>query len=271
MIEFATIKDKKELSSLWQMTFLEDSAVIENFFRNVFPSVVTPVIRLDGEIASSLFLLPCRIGKFNGSCVYCAITKYSQRGKGYMKQLLDFSYDYCKEEKLDFLFLVPAEKSLFDYYAKCGFENFGISRICILNENEPLIKENLEFDYEIEFDNSVVEYWKNSCIVYGGEATDFGLVFDDEETVIRNAKGIYNQIPEKYKKSGVTVKGNINFGESYTPAMIKTENEEIKNIDKYIIDGEILTLNDRIYKKHKSAMNIYEMIANDLLKESKVD
>ena len=36
MIEFATINDKKELSSLWQMTFLEDSAVIENFFENIF-------------------------------------------------------------------------------------------------------------------------------------------------------------------------------------------------------------------------------------------
>ena len=45
----------------------------------------------------------------------------------------------------------------------------------------------------------------------------------------------------------------------------------IKNIDRYIIDGEILTLNDRVCKKHKRAMKIYEMIANDLIKESKVD
>ena len=234
MIEFATIKDKKELSSLWQMTFLEDSAVIEGFFKNIFPSVVTPVIRIDGEIASSLFLLPCSIGKYKGKCVYCAMTKYSERGKGYMKQLLDFSYNYCMENRLDFLFLVPAEKSLFDYYAKCGFEDFGISRICILNENKPVIKENLKFDYEIEFDNSVMEYWKSSCIVYGGEVTDFGLVFDDEETVIRNAKGNYNHIPEKHKKSGVIIKGNINFGEDYTPAMIKTENNEIKNMNCYV-------------------------------------
>jgi len=45
----------------------------------------------------------------------------------------------------------------------------------------------------------------------------------------------------------------------------------IKNIDSYIIDGEILTLNSKIYKQHKRAMRIYEMIANDLIKESKVD
>jgi len=45
----------------------------------------------------------------------------------------------------------------------------------------------------------------------------------------------------------------------------------LKNIDSYIIKGEILTLNEKIYKQHKKTMNIYEMIASDLIKESKVD
>ena len=45
----------------------------------------------------------------------------------------------------------------------------------------------------------------------------------------------------------------------------------IKNIDSYIIKGEILTLNDKIYKQYKKAIKIYELIANDLIKESKVD
>jgi hypothetical protein len=234
MIEFATISDKKELSNLWQMTFLEDSQVIENFFNTVFPTVVTPIIKVNGEIASSLFLLPCRIGDFKGKCVYCAMTKYAYRGKGYMKQLLDFSYDYCKENNFDFLFLVPAEISLFDYYAKCDFEKFGISRIYTFSENKPDEKEKLKFDCEIEFDSSVIEYWQNACVVYGGEITDFGLVFDDEETFIRNAKGKFHDIPEKHKKSGVIIKGNINFGEDYTPAMIKTENGQIKNINCYV-------------------------------------
>ena len=58
MIEFATIQDKKELSDLWQITFLEDFQVIEKFFQTVFPSVITPVIKIDNEIASALFLLP---------------------------------------------------------------------------------------------------------------------------------------------------------------------------------------------------------------------
>ena len=234
MIDFASIKDKKELHSLWQMTFLEDTQVIENFFENVFSSVVSPIIKVNGEIVSSLFLLDCNIGRYKGKCVYCAMTKYSERGKGYMKKLLDFSYNYCLDNGFDFLFLVPAEESLFEYYKKCGFENFGIHRKHIFNGDTPITKEKLEFDYTIEFEKSVYEYWENSCLIYGGEICDFGLCFDDDNKIIRNADCNYADIPEKYKKDGNIIQGNIDFGEEYSPAMIKTENNDIKDLCCYI-------------------------------------
>ena len=234
MIDFASIKDKKELHSLWQMTFLEDTQVIENFFENVFSSVVSPIIKVNGEIVSSLFLLDCNIGRYKGKCVYCAMTKYSERGKGYMKKLLDFSYNYCLDNGFDFLFLVPAEESLFEYYKKCGFENFGIHRKHIFNGDTPITEEKLEFDYTIEFEKSVYEYWENSCLIYGGEICDFGLCFDDDNKIIRNADCNYADIPEKYKKDGNIIQGNIDFGKEYSPAMIKTENNDIKDLCCYI-------------------------------------
>ena len=101
MITFADNKDKAQLEKMWQSIFLEDNAVIESFFESVFDTTVTPIIKIDDEIVSSLFLLPCKIGNLNGKCVYCAMTKYSYRGKGYMKQLLDFSYGYCKENNIN--------------------------------------------------------------------------------------------------------------------------------------------------------------------------
>ncbi len=234
MIEFASVKDKKELQSLWQITFLEDSKVIDNFFNNVFSSVVTPVIKVDNEIVSSLFLLDCNIGSYKGKCVYCAMTKYAYRGKGYMKKLLDFSYNYCKENSYDFLFLVPAEKPLFDYYKKCGFTNFGIHRKHIFDGNTPVTKQKLKFDYTIEFEQSVYEYWKNSCIVYGGEISNIGLCFDDDNIIIRNAECDYADIPEKYKQNDNIIQGNITFGEEYSPAMIKTDDKDIKNLRCYV-------------------------------------
>ncbi|MBQ8765652.1 MAG: GNAT family N-acetyltransferase [Clostridia bacterium] len=234
MITFADRNDKTQLEKMWQSIFLEEDTVTGNFFENIFDSTVTPVIKVDGEIVSSLFLLDCRIGDYKGKCVYCAMTKYAHRGKGYMKKLLDFSYNYCTENNFDFLFLVPAEKSLFDYYEACGFSKFGISRVHTINDTIPNQREMLKCDCQIEFDNSVAEYWAKACTVYGGEVTDFGFVFDDEEKVIRNANGKYENIPEKHKISGTIIKGNITFGEDYSPAMIKTENEKIKKIDCYI-------------------------------------
>ncbi len=234
MITLADINDKTQLSEMWQSVFLEESSVTDSFFENIFDKTVTPIIKIDNEIVSSLFLLPCKIGEYEGKCVYCAMTSYTHRGKGYMKNLLDFSYEYCKENGFDFLFLVPAEKSLFDYYKSCGFTQFGISRVHAVSEAIPEKRELLKYDYSLEFDDDILEYWESACVIYGGEVTKFGLVFDDDQVIIRNAKGSYENIPEKYKKSGTIIKGNISFGEDYCPAMIKTENKEIINTNCYI-------------------------------------
>lgn len=234
MIDFATVKDINTLKSLWQSIFLEDEEVTEYFFENIFADVTTPVIRIDGEIASSLFLLDCKIGEFKGKCVYCAMTKYTDRGKGYMKKLLDFSYDWCRENGYDFLTLVPAEKSLFNYYAKCGFMPYGVRRTHTINGEKPEIKEKLNFENELRFDKLICEYWEKACIHYGGKSVDFGLVFDDENIIIRNAKGSFEDIPQEYKTNGTIIQGNTLFGEAESPAMIKTYNKEIENMCCYI-------------------------------------
>ncbi len=43
----------------------------------------------------------------------------------------------------------------------------------------------------------------------------------------------------------------------------------IKNIDKYVLDGEILTLNRKISRFHAGDINHLKMIANELIKEEK--
>ena len=48
--------------------------------------------------------------------------------------------------------------------------------------------------------------------------------------VIRNAECDFTDIPEKCKKDGNIIQGNITFGEEYSPAMIKTENKDIKEL-----------------------------------------
>ena len=234
MIDFAGFSDRQALEDLWQSVFLEDSETTEYFFENIFGDTITPVIRVDGEIASALFLLDCTIGDYKGKCVYCAMTNYSHRGKGYMKTLLDYSYQFCCENGFDFLFLVPAEKSLFDYYKKCGFENFGLRRSHTFDGTSPEIKDKIPFDCELSFNKEIVEYWKNSCIHYGGKVTDFGLIFDDDNVIIRNANCELENIPEEYKKNSIIIQGDIDFGEDESPAMIRTENKNLEKLCCYV-------------------------------------
>lgn len=234
MIEFAGKQDINALKQMWQSVFLEDEEVTEYFFQNIYADVLTPTIRIDNEIVSSLFLLDCKIGEFKGKCVYCAMTKYNHRGKGYMKKLLDFSYDWCNENGYDFLCLVPAEKSLFDYYGKCEFTPFGVRRTYTIDGANPPTLQKLCFENELNFDNKICRYWEKACIHYGGKIADFGYVFDDENIIIRNANGDFKSIPEEYRTNGTIIQGNIDFGETERPAMIKTENEKIRNMNCYI-------------------------------------
>ncbi len=231
MIRFANDSDKNALSELWQDVFCEDIEVIDYFFDNIFHTATAPVMCVNGEIVSALFLLPCSIGGHKGKYVYCAMTASAHRGKGYMKKLLDFSYGHSD----DFLILVPAEKSLFDYYKKCGFENYGISRTYTVSKlTPPKISENLKYDCELNFDDAVAEYWKKSCIHYGGDVKSYGLVFNDIITTVRNAVGSYGDFPNKLLRDGTVIKGDINFGKVEYPAMIKTDNTAVKNLCCYV-------------------------------------
>ena len=43
----------------------------------------------------------------------------------------------------------------------------------------------------------------------------------------------------------------------------------IKNIDKYILDGKILVLDNKIMKKHKKTIKVFDEMVDDLIKETK--
>ena len=66
-----------------------------------------------------------------------------------------------------------------------------------------------------------------------------------------------------FNKSDIrnVINKNINY--------IIPESFHMKNIDRYTISGKILSLDNSVSKKHKRAMKIFDMIAKDLLTESK--
>ena len=120
MIQIIDIeKRKEEIIELWQESF-GDSPEYINFFLKNCPSVCIGTIS-DEHLVSMLFLLDGKINNYNVKYIYAACTDKEYRGRGLMKNQIGFAAEYCNENNSDGLFLVPAEESLYRYYAEMGF------------------------------------------------------------------------------------------------------------------------------------------------------
>ena len=117
---------KEKLINLWHNVFGDDRAYIELIFQknSSFCDIFT--VEENGEICSVLYLFDCSVNicgeYFLGKYLYAAATDKNHRRKGLMGKLIKESQVYCVENNLDFIALLPANESLYTYYAKFGFE-----------------------------------------------------------------------------------------------------------------------------------------------------
>lgn len=214
-----TLENKvNQLSFLWQSIFDEDKAVTKLFFENVYGICENPIIENNGEILSSAFLIPCEIGKYKGFYVYCALTRSEHRGKGLMAKVLSYADEIRQKSDCDFLLLVPAEKSLFDYYGKFGYVPFGYTFSKEIPEEYNEIRAKYSsvrkfYGTEVSFPDCVIDYWAEAVKHYGGK--------------IIEADGNICLLGEKLLDAKNGMKNN-------GIAMIKTDIGELKNMPCYV-------------------------------------
>lgn len=125
MIRYSVNNDREGIISLWHEAFGDSRSEIEFFLDNKYIPENTVVCEENGEIISLLFLLNGEM-HINGQdypayYLYAACTSKKFRGKGIMGQMLDYSKNLAADRGVDFICLMPAEKSLFDYYSKFGY------------------------------------------------------------------------------------------------------------------------------------------------------
>lgn len=214
-----TFKDReKQIRALWQSVFDEDAAVTKLFFKNVYDICQNPVIEKDGEVLSSAFLIPCEIDKYKGFYVYCAMTKPSHRGKGLMAKVLKSADEAVKKCGLDFLLLVPADESLFNYYGRFGFTPFGY----VFEKEIPQTFYEVSGKYsdlrkfsetEVKFPDCVIDYWADVTANYGGK------IIETDGTVCLLGEKILDAKKGKIRKNA---------------AMIKTDIKELQNLSCYV-------------------------------------
>ena len=114
MIRFAKEKDREDIIRLWHSVFGDDKTSINNYLDKYLDCVLLYIT--DDKIIGMLSLLPLQYKGVAGKYVYAVATEPSFRGRGVATELIQ----YCYGE--NFLLLVPAEKSLFNYYERLGFK-----------------------------------------------------------------------------------------------------------------------------------------------------
>ena len=135
----ATIEDKTALYALWQKTFGDEPAVIDRFFQCVTPNEIV-VCGENGNPVSALYMprveLRCGEKTLSAAYIYAAATDTAYRGRGLMTALLQFAAENAQRQSLDGLYLVPAERTLFDYYGARGFVTAFFKKLVQYSKSE---------------------------------------------------------------------------------------------------------------------------------------
>lgn len=124
-ISFAQWGMQKQLSDLWQICFEEQPRPTNFFFNNRFQPQNCLVYKVENQIAAMVHLLPAQIFEkdrvVSAHYIYAAATLPQYRSKGYMGALLKAAA-YVGEKRGDqYSVLLPANRKLYDYYAKFGY------------------------------------------------------------------------------------------------------------------------------------------------------
>ena len=131
------ISDREQIISLWIEAFGDRREDVELFLDTLFKEQNYFSVKRNGQILSQTFLVPVKLSgrreAFDGYYFCCAATRKDRRGEGLMASLLNQVKETVIERGKDFVALIPASDSLFNFYSKFGFESF----FCC---NEALVK-----------------------------------------------------------------------------------------------------------------------------------
>lgn len=109
--------DEIQIINLWHNVFGDDEDYIKYFLKECKNKMCLGYFVKD-TLVSMIFLIDCNYCNYKGKYVYAVSTEEKYRNKGYAGLLINEAKKYMN----DFLWLIPADESLFDYYSKFEFE-----------------------------------------------------------------------------------------------------------------------------------------------------
>lgn len=164
--------DRRQIVDVWKSVFGDSEQEILYFLDECKNKKCLGAFA-NGKLVSMLFIVNCTYGSLNGKYVYAVSTLKEYRSNGIARRLVEKAKEYAD----DFLWLIPAEKSLIDYYKKFGFD----------------IKLYSYTDYSnrISFDESrnIIEYLYEGCQL----EKPVGMVYTDKDFSVGDTGIIFKE------------------------------------------------------------------------------
>ncbi len=114
------------LKKLWADVFGDDEAVIDNFFNETAKYENIVCAFCDNEPVSVLYAVESAVflknKEYKAYYIYSVCTHPNCRGNNLSARALEFLEKISNERGISYLFLVPAEESLFKMYEELGFK-----------------------------------------------------------------------------------------------------------------------------------------------------
>ena len=124
-IRFANSEDFMQIQSLWKISFPEDPAFNDWFFKNIYRDENTLVHVVGNQVCAMLQMYPYYLTMDEFALpvqyIYGVCTHPDFRKQGLMAQLLHFAWEIGKENGQSASVLIPQENWLFDIYGKFGY------------------------------------------------------------------------------------------------------------------------------------------------------
>jgi len=188
-MDFPDKTDLPYLKKMFTHIFSEETSFVDMMFQNKLSLDNTFIIRADEKIVSMAYTMyfDCKIGDCFGKCVYIygVGTNENYRGKGYMTKIMSNIYEFYSRKDILFLYLVPAEPSLFKMY-----EGLGYQTAFHLDKNEIEIKESRNIHLSTgDFHADYLHYIKKFQNVIIRSALDNHLILNECKYLKVNESG----------------------------------------------------------------------------------
>ena len=111
---------------MWEICFDDTEEFMDLYFSEKYRNENTLIYFIDNQAVASLQMLPYQF-TFYGEEIpvayisgVCTLPEF--QGRGYMGKLMISAFDLMREREIPLSILIPAEKWLYDYYARFGYE-----------------------------------------------------------------------------------------------------------------------------------------------------